>query len=502
MKNLFNSVKLTKPKTNVFDLSHDVKLSCDMGKLIPTMLMECIPGDRFNIGCESLVRMAPMIAPMMHNVNVYMHYFFVPNRILWKNWEDFITNNPSGGTPHVAPFITVSPDGSNYTDMMDYFGIPDPRLNPDPSPEGVNISALPFSAYNKIFNEYYRDQNLVSEESWELIDGSNNGLINTTVMNRAWEHDYFTASLPFAQKGQPVTIPMTGNDVPVLMEGAGPGAATWSTTGGGGTAGVGVQPSDIPGFPNGELYANTSEFNTSATINDLRRAFRLQEWLEKAARGGSRYFENILMFFGKRSPDKRLQRPEYITGTVSPMVISEVLNTTGTTDLPQGNMSGHGLSVTAGKYGYYDVEEHGYIIGIMSIMPKTAYFQGIHRTWSKFDPMDYYWPPFANIGEQEVKYKELYAYTPDDEETFGYVPRYAEYKYMNSRVAGDFKTTLKTWHMARDFGSKPVLNAQFVQCDPTTRIFAVEEGVQHLWCHVYHKVRAVRAMPKFGNPSF
>lgn len=497
MKNLFNSVKMTKPKTNVFDLSHDVKLSCDMGKLIPTMLMECIPGDKFNISCESLIRMAPMVAPMMHNVNVYMHYFFVPNRILWDNWEKFITNQ--GGETVTAPTMQIFVDGSGYGSLHDYFGVPDPALNPGATAP-LTISALPIAAYNKIYDEYYRDQNLLNEVFVPLVDGDNTGTMNVDVLNRCWEHDYFTACLPFAQKGDPVTIPMSGTDVVVAMEGGGPGAATWSTSAG--TAGVPIQPSDIPGHPAGELYANTSALQSSATINDLRRAFRLQEWLEKAARGGSRYFENILMFFGLKSPDKRLQRPEYITGTVSPMVISEVLNTTGTTDLPQGNMSGHGLSVTSGKYGYYRCEEHGYIIGIMSIMPKTAYFQGIHRTWTKFDPMDYYWPPFANIGEQEVLNKELYAFTGDDDSLFGYVPRYAEYKYMNNRVAGDFKTNLKTWHMARDFGALPLLNGSFVTSDPTTRIFAVTDDTQHLWCHVYHKVRAVRAMPKYGNPSF
>lgn len=503
-KNLFNSIKLTKPKTNVFDLSHDVKLSANMGKLVPTMLLECIPGDKINIGCESLLRFAPLVAPMMHRCNVYMHYFFVPNRILWPNWESFITKGIGS-----APYLVIKKDGSNYTDLMDYFGIPNPGQST--ANNDANVSALPFAAYNKIYNEYYRDQNLIDELTAELHDGSHSdGEIEVVVQNRCWEHDYFTGSLPFAQKGNPVAMPIgVFNDVPVNWRKTGSETGvTWSGTEVpsstpvtvGAAAGV---PDNLP-TSDSDLYADTSQLiGQSATINDLRRAFRLQEWLEKAARGGSRYVENILEFFGVKSPDARLQRPEYITGTVSPVVISEVLNTTGTTDLPQGNMSGHGVAVTAGKYGFYNVQEHGYIIGIMSVMPKTAYQQGIDRTWLKFDRMDYYWPPFANIGEQEVQNQELYAFGPTPSETFGYVPRYAEYKYQRNRVAGKFRTDLNTWHMGRIFSSEPNLNNQFVISDPTNRIFAVTDPTaEHLYVNILHKIRAVRSMPKFGTPSF
>jgi hypothetical protein len=229
---------------------------------------------------------------------------------------------------------------------------------------------------------------------------------------------------------------------------------------------------------------------------------------EKNARGGTRYIENILMHFGVKSSDKRLQRPEYITGVKTPVVISEVLNTTGNENqLPQGNMAGHGVAVTTGKYGSYFCEEHGYIIGIMSVMPKTAYQQGVPKTYLKNDPLDFFWPSFAHIGEQPVVNAELFAYTTGDQNTFGYVPRYAEYKFMPNRVAGDFRTTLDYWHLGRIFNNLPSLNQTFIECAPedVDRIFAVldePEGTDNLYCQVLHKIRAVRPMPKFGTPMF
>lgn len=505
--NLFNSVQMFKPKKNAFDLSHDFKFSGDMGNLIPILVNECVPGDNYKISCEAMVRFAPMIAPIMHRVDVSMHYFFVPNRIIWKGWQDFIVSNTANTPPY--PFVSFDGNPTNqYAKFLNYMGIP---LRQSGGGTSTDINALPFAAYQCIYNEYYRDQNLISSVAFQLEDGDNTANVSDllTLRKRAWEHDYYTASLPFAQKGQAVDIPIGAieGDARVtinqntlsgynLMYVAQNGAANpgWAQ------AGIGVPN---PGST-GSVYAETDGLNVQpGTINDLRRAMRLQEWLEKNARGGTRYVENILMHFGVRSSDARLQRPEYITGIKSPVVISEVLNSTGEDGgLPQGNMAGHGIGVTSGNYGKYYCEEHGYIIGIMSVMPKTAYQQGIPRTYLKKDNLDYFWPSFANIGEQEVQNQELFAYTATGEDTFGYVPRYAEYKYQPSRVAGEFTSSLDYWHLGRIFATQPALNEDFVQCDPATtkRIFAVQDGADSLYCHVYNKIQAIRPMPKFGTP--
>jgi hypothetical protein len=503
MKNLFNSIKLTKPKSNSFDLSHDVKLSTQMGQLTPILTLECVPGDKFNLGCESLVRFAPLIAPVMHRMDVTMHYFFVPNRILWSNWEKFITDANSGIVSPSIDSINLTPTYAQYfptaSKIADYLGVPPPA---DGS-VSTNINALPFAAYQAIYNEYYRDQNLQTQVNYKLTDGNNltNRADLLALRNRAWEHDYFTASLPFAQKGAAVDIPLGSIDgnVEVYYDNAS------GTTLNGTPASINVQGQPAADITNDRLYAKTDGVDIEpTTINDLRRAYRLQEWLEKNARGGTRYIESILSHFGVRSSDARLQRPEYITGVKTPVVISEVLNTTGEDGgLPQGNMAGHALSISSGKSGSYYCEEHGYIIGIMSVMPKTAYQQGIPRTFLKNDTLDYYFPSFANIGEQAVEKQELFAYTSTKNDTFGYVPRYAEYKYMPSRVAGEFRTTLDYWHLGRIFATEPNLNSTFIECTPaqTTRIFAVEDGTDPLYCHVYNKIQAVRPMPKFGTPT-
>lgn len=506
--NLFNSVQLIKPKKNVFDLSHDFKFSGDMGNLVPILVNECVPGDNFTIGCEAMVRFAPMLAPIMHRVDVSMHYFFVPNRILWDNWTDFVVN--ASVTAPVYPNIPVYHDYTvDQKKFMDYMGVP-----PNSNASNVTlINALPFAAYQCVYNEYYRDQNLVPSVDYKLNDGLNTNVSALlTMRKRAWEHDYFTSSLPFAQKGNAVDIPIGAIEGDANVKFNQNTVTDPATAGLYGTRSTPVFTETIlvdKGDPApfgviGDLYADTSSLNIQpGTINDLRRAMRLQEWLEKNARGGTRYTENILMHFGVKSSDARLQRPEYITGIKSPIVISEVLNTTGQPDgLPQGNMAGHGIGVTSGKYGKYFCEEHGYIIGVMSVMPKTAYQQGIPRTYLKKDTLDYFWPSFANIGEQEVQNQELYAYTNTSEDTWGYVPRYAEYKYMPSRVAGEFRTSLDYWHLGRKFATEPALNQTFIECDPadTKRIFAVTEGADTLYCHVYNKIKAVRPMPKFGTP--
>jgi hypothetical protein len=506
-KNLFNSIKLERPKKNVFDLTHDVKLSADMGNLTPILTLECVPGDKFELGCESLIRFSPLIAPVMHRMDVSMHYFFVPNRILWDNWEQFITNASSGAvmpyleSPIFRPEVQTAGQAGTASQTADYLGVPPPEN----VATTVQINALPFAAYQCIYNEYYRDQNLIAPVNYKLNDGENNVSWERvrelcTLRKRAWEHDYFTASLPFAQKGAAVDIPLGEfpQNVPVQTTTAGGTTLT-------GTTNQVVQEGDGSPLAPNTLFAATEGIELApTTINDLRRAFRLQEWLEKNARGGTRYIESILTHFGVKSSDKRLQRPEYITGVKSPVIISEIVNTTGEVEgLPQGNMAGHGISVSSGRSGSYYCEEHGYIIGIMSVMPKTAYQQGIPKTFLKNDTLDYYWPSFAHIGEQPVVNNELYAYTSTGEDTFGYVPRYSEYKFMPSRVAGDFRTTLDYWHLGRIFEEQPALSAAFVECEPTKRVFAVDEPTQQsLYCHVLNKIKAIRPMPKFGTPMF
>lgn len=503
--NAFNSVRLTKPNSNTFDLTHDFKFTGKMGELIPCMLMECIPGDNVRISCDSLTRFAPLISPVMHRIDITFHYFFVPSRIVWPNFEEFIG---PGDNPPDHPYVRVT---NAWTDaqkrLADYMGIP-------PCPVGgtaTDVSAIPFAAYQMIYNEYYRDQNLCPEIDFELIDGDNSANLAELcgMRYRAWEHDYFAAALPFAQKGSAVDIPLgeveldpnwfASSNIPKFVSTAGafPPGAIENTAGPDRiTAGGTTSAFD----PNGSLTVGAT------TINDFRRAIKLQEWLEKNARGGTRYTELIWVHFAVRSQDGRLQRPEYITGAKSPVIISEVLNTTGDTGaanpLPQGNMAGHGVSVGKGYNGSYYATEHGYIIGICSVRPLPAYQQGIPRTFLKFDPLEYFWPSFAHIGEQAIQNKEIYAYTPTGASTFGYIPRYSEYRYLANRVAGEFRTTLAFWHLGRIFANMPVLNQEFIEIpdDFPERIFAVQDGTDYLYFYLVNKVIARRRVPVYGTP--
>lgn len=508
MANIFDSVKVARTKSSNFDLSHDVKLSFNMGYLTPVLCMETLPGDKFRINSELMLRFQPMVAPIMHQIYATMHYYFVPNRILWPNWENFITNTKVNDVLPAMPTLgIVNTAGDPYfKPLADYLGIPN---SPD-NTRAEKVSALPFAAYQKIYDEYYRDQNLIPSTWKPLVDGDNVGdIVNLVKLRkRAWEHDYFTAALPFAQKGDAVSIPLGKmEDVDVYLRGD-KGLSTSTYTGTPDNMDI---DSQIPSDPSilaadNDLFARTSDaIGSSTTINDLRQATRLQAWLEKMARGGSRMIEVIKMQFGVKSSDARLNRPEYITGTKSPVVISEVLNTTGTADAPQGQMAGHGISVSNGKNGSYYCEEHGFIIGIMSVLPKPAYMQGVPKFFLKDDPMQFAWPDFAHLGEQPVENRELYAYTATGEETFGYVPRYAEYKYQPSRVAGDFRTTLDFWHGTRKFATQPLLNQQFIEMDPSAvdRIFAVTDpNEQKMLAHVFHDLQATRKLPKFGTPTF
>lgn len=518
---IFSKVAMPRPQHNTFDLSHSRKFSMSIGKITPISVMECVPGDSFNIKTTQLLRFAPLIAPVMHESSVYCHFFFVPNRILWPEWEEFITGGEDAADPgYTPPVFPYYEETSSYNidigSLGDYLGLPFENY------KDTKISTLPFMAYNKIYNEYYRDQNLVDKVKDETDSGKNTTLATDNVLQqRAWQHDYFTSALPWTQKGPEATIPLGTTAPLVMMDNSFP---TNARIPGGGSIG----DQDDLGYKSDQyLYdyggtdtriqqditphteADLSDA-TASSINDLRRAFRLQEWLERNARGGSRYIEVILAHFGVQSSDARLQRPEFLGGSATPITISEVLQTSesrvaGSDETPQGNMAGHGVSVGSSNYVSYKCEEHGYIMGLMTVMPKTAYQQGIPKHFFKFDKFDYFWPSFANIGEQPILNKELFMDISDNENdnVFGYTPRYAEYKYLPSTVHGEFRDTLDFWHMGRIFGSRPSLNSTFVECneDEVDRVFNVTEGDENLYVYLHNNVKARRPMPYFGTPT-
>ncbi|KAA6326506.1 hypothetical protein EZS27_024395 [termite gut metagenome] len=510
MSTVFDSVRVNIPKRNVFDLSHEVKMSMRMAELVPFFCQEVVPGDTFRMNAEMFVRLAPLLSPVMHNINCYTHFFFVPNRLVWKNWETFITGGESGLATPILPFMGTANFGESS--LGDYLGFPVDVGIP-------RASALPFRAYQLIFNEYYRDQNLIPAVTVSKEDGQDT-VTSRNVQKRCWEKDYFTSALPWPQKGGEVKIPM-GGEAPLLYKN-GIQMVKQSATG---------DPAVVSGFKSnvsgtqGQLYGTYTpdipvsidvsrtlsadlSTATSVTINELRRATQLQVWLEHNARGGSRYIEQIMSHFGVKSSDARLQRPEYLGGGKTPIRISEVLQTSETTDTSvTGQMSGHGVASGNSHSFRSFFEEHGIVIGIMSVLPRTAYQQGIPRFFSKLDKFDFFFPEFAHLGEQEVKVGEIYATGAGatDDATFGYQSRYAEYKYIPSRVAGEFRSSLDFWHMGRKFSSKPSLNQEFVQANPTTRIFAIETGGEEpetqLYTQIYVNLQAIRPMPIFGTPQ-
>lgn len=518
-KKIFNVVKRNSPKRNAFDLAHERKFSCNMGDLVPIMCEEVVPGDSFRNRTEFILRLAPLVAPMMHRVNVYTHFFFVPNRLVWDEWQDFITGGVDGTLSPVHPYITTglldTVDGLDVGGVADYLGL---HVNQADIPGSGTVNSLPLRAYQLIFNEFYRDPNLETELAINKESGAEDtgdSIILAALRKRCWEHDYFTSALPWTQRGNEVSLPL-GTEAPLLYDYT-QGETVLRNTATGGIY-AGTSPSNTQAINDGDLRADgytldvdvTSHTTadlanaTSATLNDLRTAVHLQRWLERNARSGSRYIEQMFSHFGVMSSDARLQRPEYLGGGKSPVVVSEVLQTGETGTNPQGNLAGHGIAVGNTHEFKKFFEEHGFVIGIMSVMPRTAYGQGVRRFFTKTDKFDYFWPEFAHLGEQEVYTREIW-YDNDvaDTDVFGYSSRYAEYKFVPDSIHGDFYGTLDHWHMARQFSALPQLNESFTRSNPTHRVFADTTPTNHkVYVQCYNDLKALRPMPTFGTPTF
>lgn len=508
MELAYDRVELSMPKRSKFDLSFDRKFSFDMGKAYPMLVQECVPGDTWHIQASDIIRFQPLISPVYHRLDFKIHYFFVPNRLVWDNWENFITQkNPDINVP-TTTFSGLSTSGvaSGVNSLMDYFDLPVSAQNADRQ-NTLPLCVLPFRAYNLIYNEYFRDefkQNEIAlfknEDSVSLDEMRTYRLFNV-----GWEKDYFTNAQHSPQQGAAVTLPMKNNS----------SVSTYINKSGTNTGG----PIQIDAGTDKLIYApnqsqesfslnahgsNTlNNFVTAGTIHELYTATAIQRFRDKLQLGGGRYIETLLSLFGVTAPDYRLQRPEYIGGSSHPIEIGRILQTSeGSSSSPLGSYAGEASGTGKSQTFDYYCEEHGYIIGIAYVVPRTGYQQGIPRKYIKRDIYDWYFPDFSLLGDQEVLNDEIFMQSGDNNGIFGYNPRYSEYKYNDDKVNGDFRTTLSFWHMNRIFDSLPSLNSEFLQCDPTSRIFAVEDSSSNrMYAELYQDITAIRPMPTYVVPQ-
>ena len=513
MAGIFDWVATPRVPESLMDLSRSVKLSCNMAELVPVMLEEILPGDTFKVRTELLGRIAPMLSPIMERVNIDIHWYYVPNFLVWDNWNDHISGGEDQQANPEFPYFAIQENTKqyfNYGGLADYLGVP-------PVPEGTvitepeRISALPFRAYALIYNEFYRDQDLGAKIDFSKGDGLTSAAEIaelTTLRKRAWEKDYFTSARPSTTKGVQVQLPV---ETAITYK----NPATATATGNPGAMTV-IQNDQIATNGVSTGIDNIENIDGSITIDDLRTSNKLQEWLELAQRGGSRINEILKNYFGVKGDDLTLQRPRFLGSSRQPLSVSEVLNTAGDLDgstlQPIGDYAGHGVTASNNSGFQHYFKYHGYVMGLLSVMPKTSYMQGLHRHWTKFDKYERYWPQFNGLSEQPIKRKEIFfkydGSVDGNNSTFGYAPRYAEYKYGCSSVHGDFRKksptddALSFWHMGRYFETEPVLNEQFVTGDPTYRMYAVkDETIDHLYIHMHHHVKAKRKMPKASIPT-
>lgn len=524
-------------KRSKFNLSHMNLLTSAMGYICPIQCQEVLPGDSFLQDISIFMRTMPLVAPVMHPVYVSIHSWFVPTRLLWSDFEDFITGGPDGRSVPVPPTISFSPANYKIGELADYLGVPEMKTNT------VNVSALPFRAYNFIYNEKYRDQDLLPEQPFSDASGVDT-TTNINLLRAAWTKDYFTLARPFEQKGPSVSVPIGagqaggnvsgitatstvrgtdgylyfkpyGNDKfvtnasydlildanPQIQRGAVVAERTSGDT-------MDDRVSIVVDNPANFLAVDTTVQGGSFTLDgnigkldlrDFREAMAIQRFEEKRALYGSRY-PDYLRFLGIRPSDARLNEPEYLGGGRRTIQFSEVLQTAPGDD-PVGTLRGHGINALKTPRFLRFFEEHGFVMSFLIIRPKSIYMNGLPKMFSRNTKYDYWQLEYQHIGQESIKNKELYVDHPQPDGTFGYGNRYNEYRTHPSMVHGEFRTVYKDWHLARDFSTPPTLNGDFVTCHPDNRIFAeTTDNYDKFLCMVQNNVRARRVISKRGEP--